>query len=373
MLTNQTFGPHRPTNNWSPTATHKQPIAKRAIASLLALLYLIALPASSNETYLNADALERATNKATENANQIVNETNGIEGRIRRAITCGQILFAEGDSWFKYPLNSDIVDQLERQDWIVYSTAHYGDTLESMLYNSNQLSSVYSTFVRIREMQQTSGTTDGSDHCKITPTNGLPKAILLSGGGNEIVGTHLAFLMEHADSSSLYGLNKDIEIGLFRRLGRLLYEYFVSISHLCNAAYKDKCKKIPIFIHGYDYPKATGAGYGWFGITFAGPWIKPAFESKQRLPESKRIIKALVDKFNALLMSTVNDVSVRITNPVCYLDFRNMVGNELADEIHPNKNAATYLAKLISDDVVNFHSNSEIQNGFCKSPPEGEN
>ena len=371
MVNDQEIELHRPTQ----TTMHPKPSIKRAIFTLLALSCLTVMPANANEHYLDDEAIERAAEKATENATRAVNDGLGVH--IRKAVECGQILIAEGDSWFQYPFKSDIVDQLRREDWIVYSTAHYGDTLESMLYGPRQLSSVYSVLVQLKEMLVTTGTTSQPESCKLEKDNGLPKAILLSAGGNEIVGKHLEFFMDHADSSNLSisdadknGLNDAIEFGLFRRLSRLLYEYFVSVSHLCNVVYQEKCEHIPIFVHGYDYPRATGDGYGWFGFAFAGPWIRPVFESKQRLSDDdgREIIEGLVDKFNAVLESMVEKVSSPIVNPVCYLDLVGKVGSDWADEIHPNKTAAKRLSRIVNNEVVNFHVRSEIEDGICQLP-----
>jgi hypothetical protein len=114
-----------------------------------------------------------------------------------RALTSGatalatpQVLVAEGDSWFDYPW-TDILRILE--DTYLYdveSVAHKGDRIEDMAYSGGQLEE----FTRRLE--------------KLLERNTVPRAILLSGGGNDVAGTEFGMLLDHAQSASP-GLNQD--------------------------------------------------------------------------------------------------------------------------------------------------------------------
>lgn len=296
------------------------------------------------------------------------------------AILSGRILIAEGDSWFDYPAKPDIVTELEKLEWKVYSSAHYGDTLESMIYDTKQLYSLAETFIEARlydaemSMEARTKRLERNDiRCtdKNIYDNLLPKAILLSGGGNDIIGAHLSFLLEHARSSVVpgedrqrpdgiyFGLNRVLHIQLLKRLQRVLIEYISAISSICRRSYgEEKCQSIPIYIHGYDYAKASGVGYRLI-FEWAGPWLRPAFDLKDRKDiEIKKVIEELIDSYNHLLCDVAQRIASdeSISNPVYHLDFRNTVGqDEWSDEIHPAKAAVTRLASSVSEQIKRFH------------------
>ena len=77
------------------------------------------------------------------------------------------VLVAEGDSWFDYPF-VDVLTELEDRGFDVEAVAHRGDTVEDMAYSGGQLDAFSR---RIRKVMQ------GGDR---------PRAILLSGGGNDL-------------------------------------------------------------------------------------------------------------------------------------------------------------------------------------------
>ena len=97
----------------------------------------------------------------------------------RRAST--GLVIAEGDSWFDYPFH-DVLRLLEDDHgYDVESVAHKGDCVEDMAYAGQ-----FEEFARRLE--------------KLLRQNQVPKAILLSGGGNDIAGTEFAMLLNHVAS-----------------------------------------------------------------------------------------------------------------------------------------------------------------------------
>lgn len=105
------------------------------------------------------------------------------------------VLIAEGDSWFDYPMQ-DVLRLLE-DDYLfdVQSVAHMGDCVEDMAHSKGQ----FEEFARRLE--------------KLLSEGKVPRAILLSGGGNDIAGDEFAILLNHT-ASSLPTLNEDILRGL---------------------------------------------------------------------------------------------------------------------------------------------------------------
>jgi hypothetical protein len=169
------------------------------------------------------------------------------------------VLIAEGDSWFDYPMQ-DVLRLLE-DDYLydVESVAHKGDCVEDMAHAEGQ----FEEFARRLE--------------KLLRDSKVPKAILLSGGGNDIAGDEFALLLNHA-ASTLPPLNEDIVRGVIDV--RLKEAYASIISGLTTITKSFLGNTIPIVTHGYDYPVPDGRGFlgGWWRLP--GPWLQPGFRRK---------------------------------------------------------------------------------------------
>src|SRR5882724_3680233 len=141
-------------------------------------------------------------------------------------------LVAEGDSWFNYPLHDILSDLEDSYGFDVESVAHRGDTVEDMAYSDGQLDD----FSRRVE--------------KVIRTGVAPRAILLSGGGNDVAGDEFAILLNHA-RSSIAGFNDSIVTGVIDQRARNAYTTILSaITAICEALLGHP---VPIVVHGYDY------------------------------------------------------------------------------------------------------------------------
>ncbi len=248
------------------------------------------------------------------------------------------LLLAEGDSWFDYPL-FDVLAELEDLRWEIVSVAHHGDTVESMAYDGPQ-------FARLeRELRQ------------LKAANRRPKAILLSGGGNDIAGEEFSMLLNHV-ASGLPPLNEKVLEGLFEeRLASAIVSLAAGVTHLSVALYG---QKLPILLHGYGYPVPDGRGFlgGWGFLP--GPWLEPGFRRKgydpKRQPELQKmtdLMRVLIDRFNALLASIAG--SPNLTH-VTYVDLRPTLSNALpkkykddwGNELHPTKSGFKAVAREVN-------------------------
>jgi hypothetical protein len=159
-----------------------------------------------------------------------------IARELRRAPLAAGVLVAEGDSWFDYPLN-DVLRILEDDHlYDVESVAHKGDRVEDMAYSKGQ----YEAFARRLE--------------KLLRDGKMPKAVLLSGGGNDIAGDELAILLNHA-TSALPTLNEDVVRGVIDV--RLRAAYASIISGVTAIASEYLGAPLPIITHGYAYQCRT--------------------------------------------------------------------------------------------------------------------
>ncbi len=228
-------------------------------------------------------------------------------------------LVAEGDSWFDYPFN-DVLSGLDDLGFDVESVAHKGDTIEEMAFASGQLIK----FGRLLD--------------KVLRSGVRPRAILLSGGGNDIAGKEFAVLLNHAASGKL-GLNQAIMQGVIdERLRDAYTTVLYGVTQVCE---KVIGSKLPIIVHGYDYPIPDGRGV--LGGLLSGPWLMPGFQQKgyADLEQNKLICKTLIDRFNAMLKGLADKTPFA---HVKYLDLRstlrwdaNSYKKDWANELHPSE------------------------------------
>jgi lysophospholipase L1-like esterase len=265
-------------------------------------------------------------------APQIPSRTRALLGS---PVSAG-VLIAEGDSWFDYPFH-DVLQMLE-DDYLydVESVAHKGDTVDDMAHSGGQ----FEEFARRLE--------------KLLRANKVPRAILLSGGGNDIAGDEFAILLNHA-ASSLPAINDDIVRGVIDV--RLRAAYARIISGLTTIAQKYLGRPIPVVTHGYDYALPDGRGFwGGFGL-LPGPWLEPGFQRKGHVDFGKNsaVVVKLIDQFNAML----KDVSAAPGfGHVHYLNLRNTLKHDgtykkhWANELHPTEEGFKLVSKKFADLVA---------------------
>lgn len=229
------------------------------------------------------------------------------------------VLVAEGDSWFDYPLN-DILRLLEdHHGYDVESVAHKGDRVEDMAYGPGQ----FEEFARRLE--------------KLLRQNIVPKAILLSGGGNDIAGEEFGMLINHA-LSPVAGLNGQVLSGVIDE--RIKFAYVTILSAITRICEQRLNGPIKILIHGYDYPVPDGRGFlgGWWILP--GPWLEPGFRQKgyDQLAVRVALAKRLIDRFNDMLKAIV---ALPQFAHVKHIDLRNTLSTgsnykrDWANELHP--------------------------------------
>ena len=150
------------------------------------------------------------------------------------------VLIAEGDSWFDYPWY-DVLGVLEDDHFFdVSSVSHMGDTVEAMAYSDGQL------FDFSRELE------------KLIRQGQIPTAILLSGGGNDVAGTEFQMLLNHKNAA-VPGLNRQVVSGIVDE--RVRFAYLRIIGAITSVCEKWTRRRLPILVHGYDYPVPDGRGY----------------------------------------------------------------------------------------------------------------
>lgn len=242
----------------------------------------------------------------------------------RRAAALGPAgiatLVAEGDSWFDY-LGRDVIAELEERGYDIESVAHHGDRVEELAYAEPQLLD----FRRALE--------------RLARRGDVPRAILLSGGGNDLAGDGFAMLLDHARAPRP-GLNEDVLRGVIDRRIRDAYLRLVAgVTESCRAVFG---RPLPILLHGYAYAVPDGRGVlggFWF---LPGPWLAPGFRQKGfgDLEANRATVAALIDRFNAMLQRIPR---LDGCTHVHYLDLRPVLPGRngyrrwWANELHPTR------------------------------------
>ena len=212
-------------------------------------------------------------------------------------------IVAEGDSWFQYPfLLRDVVDYLSGV-YNVFSVAAAGATLDDYLNDSTFLETI----------------------AQVKPTY-----FLLSGGGNDLLGTTFPSLISDTPNPAKTGPESYLSDAFAQQLAAVGDRY-KRILRLVQLGYPD----VKVVVHGYDYVipvdgTAADTRVSWLGKTLIT-------KGMQQQTEREAFVRYLLDAFNEQL----RQIAATYTN-VTYLNLRGTVRHtdrvldNWYDEIHPN-------------------------------------
>jgi len=255
------------------------------------------------------------------------------------------VIFAEGDSWFDYPFiedrfpfpspsNYDLLANLA-QDFVITSTARHGDQISQMV-GDDEMDFNKTTAKRVKSLR------------------GRFSAVLLSGGGNDIVGDNGSHFVEILRKGRYPSPRDYIRFedsggspGFTTRLKNIMDGYRKFL-HFVAQSIGD----IPVITHTYDYPYPNGRAYKIGGVIDAcGPWFKNRFDEQETPTDVRKgIITELINEFAQELFTLAEQVP-----NLHVVDLRGKVQDEnlWQNEMHPTsegfKILATELRKAISE------------------------
>ena len=230
-------------------------------------------------------------------------------------------LLAHGDSWFDYPLNgnspildtSDIIHYLGLTGSplpIILNISHWGDaTTDEMSWPKQQ--------------KMIDAINDKNNWLN----NGLPDAILFSGGGNDIVGDKFCIFVD-PNTGMGGGLN---QTRFTEALG------MVEASYRDLFAFRDRyAPGVPIFGHCYDFALPNGSH-----PPCIGPWLKPSLDfSGWNYADGKVIVH------NALTAFKTMQLSLQAGNNFFVIDTQGLLTDaDWANELHPYPNGFMTVAR----------------------------
>jgi hypothetical protein len=248
-------------------------------------------------------------------------------------------LIAEGDSWLNYPLFDEITEKLEdRHHYRIESAARWGDTAENILFTQGgDGKKLVKVFEKLKQ--------DGR----------VPRAILLSCGGNDITGDRFALLLNHRESGQP-GVNVTIATEVFSRLRATIGAVVGLLKQLGMATFG---VDVPVILHGYGHPVPDGRGFLSTSL-FSGPWLAPSFAQRGYFDLAERvvIVAELIDLFN----TAQQEIAATISN-VAFVDARPVLSNNLtgdryrqdwSNELHPTGDGFQAVARLFDVEIRKF-------------------
>ena len=223
---------------------------------------------------------------------------------------------AIGDSWFDYPLNGDSVS-FSNTD-IIAQLQNIGNPPPTIL-NYAVRGQATTAVLSYENQQQMIDVLSDPTHW----INGSPDAILVSAGGDDIVGDQFAIYLDYHGA----GLNVPRFQGALASVQASYEDLF---------AFRDIFAPNKIIIgHCYDYAIPDGVG-----VCFLGPWLQPSLSfAGYDYNDGLAIVQQMITMFHDILQGLAG--SGPGTNNFLLVDTRNTIirdassPNGWANEIHP--------------------------------------
>ena len=172
-------------------------------------------------------------------------------------------------------------------------------------------------------------------------------ALLFSGGGNDLFGPDLGALLQP------YRKGAPIEEALVeKRVARRLRQIEDCYRELIDMVLDDGAD-LRVLVNSYDVPAPSCVEARLLGGRLPGPWISAAFTAKgypTSSPLLREVLRHLLDRFCTML----DRLSTELPSRFHRVETRGAVGDEWANEIHPNARGAQAVAERFEAALQRF-------------------
>lgn len=237
---------------------------------------------------------------------------------------------AIGDSWFEYPLYNEIPTPFQNNAIVAQSQLGSMGNPPPQILNQALHGQATTAILSYENQEKMMSVLQDPDQW-LNEQTGLPDAILISGGGDDLVGDQLAIYLDYGGG----GLNLNRFQGVLDS---------VQASYMDLFAFRDLfAKNVPIVGHCYDYaipndvhPICTESAWLWPSLSFAGYDYDAGLQ----------IVSQMIDLFHDMLAKLADNPANNFT----FVGTRNtLTRNALqpigwANEIHPWYQGFTALA-----------------------------
>jgi hypothetical protein len=241
-------------------------------------------------------------------------------GRVPKTAPKPLQVFAEGDSWFDYPVpffGGGVIPRLEDKLGVpILNLAKAGDEVRYMLGVKER---------KLLIAQFTKG----------CPAGGPWDALLFSGGGNDIVDNPMALWIRNFNATlPPAALIHQTRLDAALALVRAGYEDLIGLRDSLSP-------QTHLFFHGYDFAIPDGRG-----ICRLGPWLKPTFDLRgfPTLASAFAVMKILLQQFAAMLQGVETS-----HDKVTFINGQGTLAPKPAswhNELHPSKEGFKAFATL---------------------------
>ncbi|MEO8195809.1 MAG: hypothetical protein ABI689_03720 [Thermoanaerobaculia bacterium] len=250
------------------------------------------------------------------------------------------VVVSQGDSWFSYPHEKNVIDFLDEPRQGSGTPDPKGEAPSQRDWSLLRLE---------RTQDEILGVMTGGERAFMNEILQRYEvdALLFSAGGNDLLGPDLGALLEPY-KAGIPAADALVE----KRLTRRLHQIEECYRELIDIVLDDGAD-LRLLVNSYDLPQPSCEEVRLLGGRIPGPWLRPAFAAKGYPAGSaleREIPRLLLDRFCAMLDRLAGELPTRFHR----IETRGAVGGEWADEIHPNARGAQAVAERFETALQRF-------------------
>ena len=298
---------------------HQQEVLQRRVDEYTAVMLLLKHRGLASEP-------RTAKNSTTRNASK---SQVGARTAARTIATPLQV-FAEGDSWFDYPVpffGGGVIPRLQKRLGVpILNMAKAGDEVRMML--------------GVKQREQIAKRLRNG-----CPAGGAWDALLFSGGGNDIVGEPMSlWVNDFRTGVSPEKFIHESRFGAALAIVQAGYEDLIQLRDELSPA-------THLFFHAYDFAIPDGRG-----VCHLGPWLKPTFQLRKfpsTMTAAAEVVKVMLQSFAGMLRKLAATHS-----QVTLLDTQGTLratASSWHNELHPSAAGFDQIVQVFYNELANVY------------------